>query len=137
LYFANEAVAHAVSSSAASLDTELRDRLPVPRLSQFPTISSTYVDNVSIIGKSRTDVVERCQKVDDKFREDGIPITWSYSQPVQYFESVGVILDFKNKALKRKGSRLWRFQLATQALLRRSKVRGSIYKYGQDMRLLC
>ena len=60
LFFANEAVAHTVKESSPSQVAEFRERLPVPQLSDHSTITGTYVDNVSIVGRLSADVEARC-----------------------------------------------------------------------------
>jgi hypothetical protein len=50
LYFANEAVAYAVGKSAVARHSDVREKLPMPQLFSFPTLTGTYVDNVAIVG---------------------------------------------------------------------------------------
>ena len=56
LYLANETVASIVARSSPSPLAELRERRPCPQLDDHSTISSTYVDNVTIIGRSADEV---------------------------------------------------------------------------------
>ena len=68
LFFANEAVSHYVRLSQPGPVCELRERLPVPQLSQHRTVTSTYVDNISILGRSSLDVSRHCGKTDAHFK---------------------------------------------------------------------
>lgn len=108
LYLANETIAGIVRNSAPSPRAELRERLPCPQLEQFETISSTYVDNVTIIGRNAKVVQERCKMVDDAFKALDIPVVWTQETPVTQLESVGCILDFNLGVLRNKPSRVWR-----------------------------
>ena len=56
LYFANEAVAHMVATAGGGDSSDaLREKQIVPRISPSRPITSTYVDNVSVIGGSPAD----------------------------------------------------------------------------------
>ena len=56
LFLANETIAAMVRESSRGPPLELRERLPVPTLEGLHTISSTYVDNVTILGESYEEV---------------------------------------------------------------------------------
>ena len=123
LFFANETVAHLVAKSDVKSSGALRERLPTPQLWDSRTISSTYMDNVAVIGARKEDVQQRVTELDKVFSEHGIPIVGSYDQPVRRLETVGCVVDFSTRALKQKPHRLWRVHLARLALARRSKVK--------------
>ena len=123
LFFANETIAHLVREASLGPPLEMRERLPVPQLWEAPTVDSTYVDNVALIGARKQDVTERSVLINKVFEEKEIPIVWSYEEPVQVLETVGCIVDFEKKILRHKPHRLWRVHLAGLELARRSKVR--------------
>lgn len=50
----------------------------------------------------------------------------SQDEPVQILESVGCVLNLKQGLLRNKLRRVWRFHMATLALLRRRKLKGKI-----------
>eukprot|EP00438_Fugacium_kawagutii_P021755 Skav204650 [mRNA] locus=scaffold949:25213:31861:+ [translate_table: standard] len=122
LFFANETVAHIAASSDPQHSPEIREKLKVPQLWEAKTLSSVYVDNVAIFGAKYTDVEERIQSLSNAFEQKGIPVTWTYSQPVSEIETVGVIVDFKQKVVRNKPARLWKIYLAGRELCRRSKL---------------
>ena len=123
LFFANESVASIVRECSLQASREMREKLPVPQLDDVSTLTSTYVDNVAIVGRTKEDVARRVAEVDRAFAEKRIPIVWTYDEPVRVLETVGCIVDFESKILKNKPHRLWRVHLAGVALTRRSKVR--------------
>ena len=123
LYLANETIAGIVRQSAPDVRAELRERMPCPQLDQFNTISSTYVDNVTIIGRTCQDVDQRCQQVSDAFAQLDIPVVWTQTQPASCVETVGCILDLQNGVIRNKPKRIWRTHLAGLELSRRSRVR--------------
>ena len=123
LFFANETVAHLVAKSDKYGSAVLRERLPTPQLWDSRTISSTYVDNMAVIGSRKEDVQQRVCELDKVFSDHGIPIVWSYVEPVRRLETVGCIVDFSTRDLKQKPHRFWRAHLAGLALARRSKVK--------------
>ena len=104
----------------------MREKLPVPQLDEAPTITSTNVDNVAIVGRTKEDVARRITEIDPAFAQKGIPIVWTYEEPVQLLETVGCVIDFKNKVPRNKPHRIWRIHLAGVALARRSKVRARL-----------
>lgn len=123
LYFANEIVAGIVRESAPHPRAELREKMPCPQLSEYSSITSTYVDNVTVIGRNASVVDERCRMIDKAFKDLGIPVVWSQDSPVECIETVGCVLDLKNKTLRNKSNRVWRTYLAGLELCRRSRVR--------------
>ncbi|CAE7904113.1 GDCSH [Symbiodinium microadriaticum] len=126
LFFANETVASIVRETCEGHGCEMREKLPVPQLWDSPTITSTYVDNVAIIGARKKDVENRAQRINEAFEQKGIPIVWSYTSPVRRLETVGCCIDFEKKTLENKAARLWRVYLAGLELVKRSKVRGKV-----------
>ena len=126
LFFANETVAHLVrqSNPDASCSLEMREKLPVPQLWEARSITSTYVDNVAIVGAQKDHVEARASKIAETFANHGIPIVWTYKEPVRCLETVGCTIDFQRKVLKNRPHRLWRVHLSGMELARRSKVRG-------------
>ena len=123
LHFANEAVANICNNASVPPSLQVRDRRPTPQVNEGPVLG-VYVDNISIIGSTVSQVSQRAEKVKQQFADVGIPITWTQSEPVSVFESVGVVLDFEKCAISNKPHRIWRFFFATVALLRRKKIRG-------------
>ena len=126
LFFANETVAHIMRQTDELHHAEMRGKLPVPQLWDSRTITSTYADNVAIIGAEFEHVQNRMKKIDAAFSERQIPIVWTQDQPVRCLETVGCIVDFELKRLKQKPSRIWRVHLAGLGLARRSKVRPQV-----------
>ena len=125
LFFANETVASIVRQSARGPGLELREKLPVPRLEDHHTASAAYVDNVSTLGLDYDKVQQRCLKLDDAFKQKGIPVVWS-QEPVQVLETVGCQLDLLEGTLKNKSIRMWRVRLAGLELCRRGRVKISV-----------
>lgn len=101
--------------------TEVRDRLPPPCLGEN-AITGVYVDNISIIATSRQAVVEAKKKIEERFGEDGIPLTWSSSEPQDVLQTIGVVFDFRNGVAHPTHRRVWRTFLAGRELLRRRRV---------------
>eukprot|EP00435_Cladocopium_sp_Y103_P074644 s13_g50.t1 len=124
-FFANETVAAlARASSTPERPLECREKMPTPQLWDCDTFTSTYVDNVSVFGADRAAVVERMKALTQTFESHSIPVVWSQAEPVQKVETVGVIVDFEDKVVRNKPSRLWKVYLAGRELCRRDKVRG-------------
>lgn len=73
LFLANETISAIVRESSPHPSAELREKLPVPSISDFDTISSTYVHNVTIIGASQQHVKDRVALVDAAFKRYDIP----------------------------------------------------------------
>ena len=126
LFLCNEAVVSIARKASPWVDGILREKKVSPQLTEFRTVLGVYVDNITIIGCSRDDVVHRAQALDRAFDEAGIPIEWTQSSPVQKLDTVGCVLDFKSGLLMNKPKRVWKFAQATAALLRRSKLKGEI-----------
>ena len=67
LYFANEAVAHMVATAEGGDPSDaLREKQIVPRISPGRPITSTYVDNVAVIGGSQADTNLRMSGISSK-----------------------------------------------------------------------
>ena len=124
LFLCNEAVLQICKSRSPWPDGVFRERKPAPQLYAWRTAIGVYVDNITILGKSQRDVAERADWVRTAFERAGIPLTWSQSEPVRSLESVGCVLDFERRELSNKPKRVWKFFLASIALLRRQKVKG-------------
>ena len=122
LFFANEVVAAIARQSGCGFPLELREKLPVSQLWEASSITSVYVDNVAVIGATFEGVQHRIQQIEDDFKAAGLPVVLTYDEPVRVFETVGVIVDFKNKKVSNRPRRLWRVYLAGKALIRRRKV---------------
>lgn len=125
LFLANETIASIVRESSRGPPLELRERLPVPAVEGPNTISSTYVDNVTIFGEDFAEVSKRCEEVDRSFSKYGIPVVWTQPQPVQSLETVGCRLDLLAGTLCNKADRTWRVHLAGLELVRRGRVQVS------------
>ena len=124
LFFANETVAAIARATAPERPLECREKLPTPQLWEGETITSTYVDNVAVFGAHKVDVIARMDSLTKAFANHDIPVVWTQQEPLQCFETVGVILDFRNRVVRNKPSRLWKAYLAGRELCRRTKVRG-------------
>ena len=126
LYFAQSTVSNIVRLSAPNLQAEMQERLPVPQLAEYPTVTATYVDNVTIFGLSHDDVADRANKIDQSFSDIGIPVVWTQNAPTQQLETVGCEVDLVSGIVKNKSKRNWNVYLAGLELSRRSKVRGAL-----------
>ena len=126
LFFCHEAVLEIAQRHKPWEDGILREKKVTPQLYEYRTILGVYVDNITVLGKNKLDVQERCKALDLAFREADIPITWSQDEPVTRLDSVGCHLDLEAGVLKNKSSRVWKFVRATEALLRRKKLSGHI-----------
>ena len=126
LYFAQSTVSNIVRLSAPSPHAELRERMPVPQLDEFPTVTATYVDNVTVYGRSIDEVTQRSLKIDAAFKALDIPVVWTQTAPVQELESVGCVIDLKKGIVKNKSKRNWNVYLAGLELCRRSKVKAEV-----------
>ena len=93
-----------------------------PQLAEFKTCIGVYVDNITILGLDKDSVSCRAAALNEAFKSADIPITWTQTEPTQQLESVACLLDFDQKLLRNKPRRLWKFFLATVALLRRNKL---------------
>ena len=126
LFLAHESVSYLARMASPSPGLELRDKRPVPQLWHGDALISTYVDNVSVVGATSEAVLERCQCLSKKFRDLEIPIEWTYDEPQRSFETVGVVVDFSDKLVRNKGTRLWRVYMSAIAICRRSKIRPEV-----------
>ena len=126
LFFAQVTISSIVRTSAPDPRAELQERLPCPQMSDFSTITSTYVDNVTVFGNSFDDVSHRCEKIDAAFRQLDIPVVWTQSQPVRELECVGCEVNFDKGYIKNKSHRIWRTYLAGLELSRRKRVRAEL-----------
>ena len=126
LFFANECISHIARMSQPERPFEFREKLPVPQLWSAPSLVSTYVDNIAVIGAHKQDVVDRSLELSRAFEQLDIPVVWTYEEPVRVIETVGIVVDFESKKVRNKQRRLWRVFQASQALSRRCKVRGEL-----------
>ena len=122
LFLCHEAVLEIAQRGAPWADGILREKKVTPQLDEFRTILGVYVDNITVLGRSKEDVEQRCKALEQAFADAQIPITWSQSSAVDKLESVGCVLDFSRGILSNKPRRVWKFALATEALLRRRKL---------------
>ena len=125
-FFANETISYLAGGESPRAAPEFRERMVAPQLWSSDALVSTYVDNVSIIGASRSAVLRKADEVTKVFEELQIPVVWSQSEPVKQLETVGIILDFDRKVVRNKHSRIWRVYLAGREIARRSRVRGEV-----------
>eukprot|EP00435_Cladocopium_sp_Y103_P009768 s2772_g2.t1 len=126
LWLANEAVVNISKKHAPWVDGVLRERKPTPQLCDYRTVLGVYVDNITILGKSASDVDRRAECLQRSFDEVGVPIVWTQTRAATKLESVGLVLDFEKGVLSNKPQRLWRFYLSTLALLKRRKLKGEV-----------
>ncbi|CAK0875312.1 unnamed protein product, partial [Prorocentrum cordatum] len=128
LFFAQEAVSAMTSRALRPCSTlepaMVREHLPAPDLNESGVMGSVYVDNITVLGKTAAVAREASAALRDEAERCGLPITWSYPDVVTHLETVGIELDLKQGRLRNKASRVWRFDLATRALLARGKMRG-------------
>lgn len=126
LFFCNEAVLNIALKGTEWKDGVVRERKVMPQLHEYRTLLGVYVDNITILGSSREDVLRRSQLLDQAFEQAGIPITWTQTEPTCKLESVGCLFDFQKGILMNKPNRVWRFAKATSELLKRKKLSGHI-----------
>lgn len=126
LFLCHEAVLEIAQRGAPWEDGVLREKRVTPQLTEFRTILGVYVDNITILGKCKTDVEHRCRLLEKAFADAQIPITWSQQSAVERLESVGCVLDLKNGVIHNKPHRVWKFALATGALLKRRKLSSEV-----------
>jgi hypothetical protein len=126
LYFATDAVQQMVSRSCNNMDLKFMfDRNPVPEVASGRPIVGVFVDNICVVGEeSSNDVLLVKNNIVAYAKSGKIHVTWSYDVAASVFESVGVVLDLGLKEIRNKPVRLWRFYLASKALVRRRRVRG-------------
>ena len=123
LFLANEAVAFAVCDRIEKPLSEVRDRLPAPDFGP-EAITGVYVDNISIMAPTPEAVNRARHRIEERFKLDGIPLTWSSDSPQEVLETIGVVFDFRRGVARIKSRRLWRTFLAGRELLRRRRVSG-------------
>eukprot|EP00438_Fugacium_kawagutii_P022823 Skav218923 [mRNA] locus=scaffold2031:18320:23007:+ [translate_table: standard] len=121
LYFANESVNYITAGMVERPLHEIRDKAPPPSLDDGP-VTGVYVDNISIIARSKAEATEAARRVAEHFQKANIPLTWSTPEPVTCFETVGIILDFNHGTIRNKPKRLWKAFFAGRELLRRKRV---------------
>ena len=121
LFLAQQAVSHIAAGQIQRPLREIRDKQPLPSLTDGPLVG-VYVDNISIIGLEKAEVIEAANRVEKYFKDTHIPLTWSSSEPQEVFSTVGIIIDFKNRSIRNKPSRLWRAFLAGREILRRGRI---------------
>jgi hypothetical protein len=126
LFLCNEAVLNICRSNAPWMDGVFREKKVAPQLRDFKTALGVYVDNITIVGREKADVIHRASHVKKAFESAGIPLSWTQDEPVKRLEPVGCILDFDRKLVQNKPKRVWKFHLATLAILRRDKVKGKL-----------
>ena len=121
LYFANESVNFLSHGMIERPLQQIRDKMPVPSLEEQPIIG-VYVDNISIIGRTKQQTADMAEKVQKHFKAVNVPITWTESEPKPVFETVGIVIDFNNGEIRNKPKRLWKAFLAGREILRRKRV---------------
>jgi hypothetical protein len=125
LYFANESVNYIVNGMVERPLQEIRDKAPLPSLANGP-LTGVYVDNISIIGKTREEAVGAAERVARHFEQAEIPLTWTTPEPCEVFETVGLVLDFRKGTIRNKPKRLWKAFFAGRELLKRRRVSGKL-----------
>eukprot|EP00438_Fugacium_kawagutii_P020747 Skav227424 [mRNA] locus=scaffold1986:83849:88250:+ [translate_table: standard] len=126
LWLCNEAVLNIALKNSPWNDGILRERKPTPQLSEHKTILGVYVDNITILGNCPEDVDHRARALQAAFDEAGIPILWTQDSAVDELESVGLVLKLRDGIVMNKPGRVWKFYLASLALLRRKKIKGDV-----------
>ena len=87
-------------------------------------MAGVYVDNVTVLGFGAKNVDAISGVVQAHADEADIPMVWTHENAVQHLESVGAELDLEHLVAYNKPRRVWRFDLASRALVRRGRVRG-------------
>lgn len=123
LYFCNEAVVDVALSCPSLVVTA--DREPSRAPSASASLAAVYVDNLTVVASTKS---EACRGVDEFAAEAerrGLTLHDS-ERGLLEIEALGMILDFRDgrRALRHRPYGLWRFRLASHALLRRRAVRG-------------
>lgn len=121
LYFANESVAHIVSGQVPRPLQETRDKQPAPSVLDGP-ITGVYVDNISIIGRTKAETELAAKTIAEHFPQLSIPLTWTKPEASAVFETVGIILDFERGEVRNKPKRLWKAFMAGQMILSRRRI---------------
>lgn len=126
LWLCNEAVLSIARRGCPWVGGVLRERKPTPQLDEHKTILGVYVDNITVLGGDPQTVDERASMVQKAFDEAGVPITWTQQSAVDELESVGLLLKLRDGIVMNKPARVWKFYLASLALLRRKKLKGEV-----------
>eukprot|EP00435_Cladocopium_sp_Y103_P009898 s3109_g2.t1 len=126
LFLCHHAVLEIAQRGAPWEDGVLREKKVIPQFNEYKTILGVYVDNITVLGKNKQDVAYRCQLLAKAFADAQIPITWSQDEPVERLESVGCLLDLKHGIIQNKPHRVWKFAMATSALLKRRKLTAEV-----------
>ena len=121
LFFAQQAVSFIAAGRIERPINEVRDRMPMPDIQQQPCVG-VYVDNIAIVGLQQDDVQQAADRVETYFREANIPLAWTSNKPLQVFETVGMVIDFKRRIIRNKPSRLWRAFLSGREILKRGRI---------------
>ena len=121
LLFAQQAVSFIAAGRIERPINEVRDRMPMPDIQQQPCVG-VYVDNIAIVGLQQDDVQQAADRVETYFREANIPLAWTSNKPLQVFETVGMVIDFKRRIIRNKPSRLWRAFLSGREILKRGSI---------------
>ena len=121
LYFANESVNHIANGMIERPLQEIRDKSPAPSIAAGP-ITGVYVDNISIIRRTKQERAAAAARVAAHFKEVEIPLTWSSTEPQAVFETVGLVLG----VIRNKPKRLWKVFFAGRELLKRRRVPGRL-----------
>ncbi|CAE8613579.1 unnamed protein product [Polarella glacialis] len=123
LHMAQEIVSHQVSHSENyDKSDQIRDKQLAPLLQPGRPVLGIYVDNVAIIGGVPEDADKLMRAVSARFEDLGIPFVVTHGRSQAFLDAIGLRFDFARRALMHKSRRC----LATLALLRRRKVRGSV-----------
>lgn len=121
LFFAQQAVAHIACGQVQRPLREVRDKLPLPDISEGPIVG-VYVDNISILGIHKEEVSTAAKNVDAYFKDCNIPLTWTSETPTDVFTTVGIVVDFRSRCIRNKPARLWKAFFAGREILKRGRV---------------
>jgi hypothetical protein len=103
----------------------MRERRPCPQLEVGRAVTGVFVvDNVRIIGGRAADVDDRMDGIIGRFKDLGIPFDVQHATASIVLEALGLVYNFKDRALRHTTRRTWRLYQATRALLRRSRISG-------------
>ena len=90
LYFANETVATRIAAAGGTPGDAIRERQPAPSFSEHPSLTGTYVDNICIIGRTRTLAASRSERIEGASHECRLPLDWTEPEPVTRLGSLGL-----------------------------------------------
>ena len=124
LFFCNEAVTECAAESLPAEDgwkQILRDRQPAPRVQKGKPVQSVYVDNFNSYAGSNKDAVASLAGFDYACQTRDLA-THEAEEAVQDHISLGLQLFGVPRRLRHTPRRVWRFRLATWALLRFAAV---------------